>query len=173
MSFTASALVVSWAAIGLLALAMGGLLRQVRELSRKLESPGMPLESDAPRVVTELGELELSSPDAATFVLFVDANCSSCREVVPHFATLAASMPHVNFVTMYERDAIVGVASGSAAVLTDASVAFARLRIPMTPFVAVAGHDFEVVKAAPVGSTALLDEFVASAIEEEPDEAAA
>lgn len=172
MSFIESALALSWIAIALLALGMAGLLRQLRELSERVQNPGMMPERFEQRVVEELARLNLRVSEHSV-VLFADAECVSCKEVIPQFEKMAAAVPEWNFVLMFAADASGSTDRSPVHVVRDASAAFARLRIPLTPFVVLTDEVGEIVQASPVGSTELLDDFMAVAKERFADETAA
>ncbi|MGW1888008.1 hypothetical protein [Streptomyces sp. NPDC001970] len=96
MDFTTSAVIASWAAIALLALVVSGLVRQVHQLSRAqphrpgrvgiapgapapgLEAPGF----DAARPDDTAGLHGLLTPGRAALLLFLDADCSTCVQVL-------------------------------------------------------------------------------------------
>lgn len=160
MSLGDAALIVSWVAITLLALAMAGLLRQVRELTRRLENPGVEVEPAGPRVLHELTNLDLVQRHS--IVLFAADGCKACDEVLPTFDELAAMSPHYNFVVMFDGDQ-VSVSSANVPTLVGVAPAFVRLGIPVTPFAVVTDDSQTVIQAAPVGSSELLRTFVATA----------
>ena len=136
MSFTASALVVSRAAILLLGLALAGVLARVHRLELALAGPvGRPTPVGAP--------LPLPGIDRGpVLALFLDAGCASCEQAAAAVADLE------------ER--------GAALVLWRAEdpEAFAALEVTATPFAVVADADLRVVASFPVGSPDRLAEAV-------------
>jgi len=172
MSLTFLMVLVSWFAIVLMALGMAGLLRQVRDLTRRLEDPGALVPS-GPRIVDELDSLTLQHDQSV--VLFASANCKACGEVLPAFSRLHPRFPALNFVCMFD-----GAANGQVAetreheyqLLTNMAPAFVRLSIPVTPFAVITNDRNLVVQAAPVGSVELLETFLTAAKEAIDEDAA-
>ncbi|WP_051834595.1 hypothetical protein, partial [Streptomyces sp. NRRL S-15] len=90
MDFTTSALIASWAAIALLALVVSGLIRQVHQLSRtQPQRPGrvgIAPGAQAPgldEARTDPAGLDgLLTPGRAALLLFLDADCRTCGQVL-------------------------------------------------------------------------------------------
>jgi len=136
MSFTASALVVSWAAILLLAFAVAGVLARVHRLEQALAGPAV-----LPTPVG--GPLPLAGVDhGPVLLLFVDDGCASCEQAAADVAELEAR--------------------GRARIhwRTDEPDSFAALEVTATPHAVVADADLRVVASLPVGSPARLAEAV-------------
>lgn len=136
MSFTTSALLVSWAAILLLAFALAGVLARVHRLEQALAGPAA-----LPTPVG--GPLPLPGVDhGPVLVLFVDDGCASCTQA-------AADVAHLE-------------ARGVARIHWRAEEpdAFAALDVTATPHAVVADADLRVVASLPVGSPARLAEAV-------------
>lgn len=89
MSVTAAVLVLTWIALAVLALALAGTLRQLRDVQAALVqarggSPGRPW-SAPPQLCPGPGV-------AVSIVLLVDESCPSCTGVAQEFARLAGEM---------------------------------------------------------------------------------
>lgn len=97
MSFTASALVLAWLAIVLLALGLAGLLRQVNVLTRQVDSGAGPTGAARPgagargaRTTRDLLGFRLPATEASRLlrghpgvvVVFVAPGCSSCGQTL-------------------------------------------------------------------------------------------
>jgi hypothetical protein len=136
VSFTASALLVSWAAILLLAFALAGLLARVHRLEQAVAGPvALPTPVGGP----------LSLPGVArgpVLVLFVDDGCASCEQAAADLADLEAR--------------------GAARIKWRAEdpEAFAALEVTATPHAVVADADLRVVASLGVGGPARLAEAV-------------
>jgi hypothetical protein len=88
MSFTTTALIVTWFAIVLLALALAGIVRQVRSLVTlhgiRLNPVGPALGSAAPAIEGSDGY----GQGRSTILLFADAACQSCEQVLAELGSL-------------------------------------------------------------------------------------
>lgn len=135
MSFTASALLVSWVAIALLGFALAGVLARVHRLERAL--------GGEEAVPVSIGRrLALPGLDAGpALALFVDPGCASCDRA-------AATMAGDHRARVVRRD--------------DDPEAFAVLDVRATPFAVVADADLRIVTALPVGSPTRLAEAIAT-----------
>ncbi|MFG3662285.1 hypothetical protein [Streptomyces sp. NPDC047706] len=162
MDFTTSALIVSWVAIALLALVVSGLVRQVHQLSRAqphgtgrvgiasgASAPGL----DAPALDG------LLSTDRATLLLFLDADCGTCGQVLAEAGAW----------TVRRGDAVaprvVGLYAGTAPhsgegpvpVVGDRPELFTAYDIPATPYAVAVDPTGRITRSEPLGSpTALL-----------------
>ncbi|MFJ4466939.1 hypothetical protein ACIP2X_05375 [Streptomyces sp. NPDC089424] len=161
MDFTTSAVIVSWAAIALLALVVSGLVRQVHQLSRA--QPHLPGRTGlAPGAaapgLTAPGLDGLLRTDRASLLLFLDADCGTCGEVLAEARAWAVhqgdAAPQVLglYAGPVPRDA------GSAVtVLGDRPELFTAYDIPATPYAVAVDAAGRVTRAEPLGSaTALL-----------------
>jgi thiol-disulfide isomerase/thioredoxin len=162
MSFSAAALTLSWLAIALLALAMAGLLRQVREIGASLQGGGLRTDALGDDFVPEIDDLVPPGKDAV--VLFVDSDCEGCREVLPTLGKIASSTSaDLGFAAIFAGQQQDVEIPGPVAVRTGGGSLFGRLKIPLTPFAVVVDDQRKIVQAAPIGSPELLEVFVASA----------
>jgi hypothetical protein len=158
MSVQTTALILAWVAIGLLGLAMSGLVRQIHALAAGQRVAGFAL---GPAIGSPAPELGGNGKvwTRPTALLFVDDNCPSCAELLPEFATLAESTNGAGFAAVFPGSA-TGFTSSVVQALEGQEAAFERFRIPATPFGVVVGADGLVVAAEPIGSAAALRALV-------------
>lgn len=183
MDFTTSALIASWAAIALLALVVSGLIRQVHQLSRThphrpgrvgiapgAHAPGLDASRHDPA-----GLDDLLTPGRAALLLFLDADCRTCGQVLAEAGAWTtrqgdAATPQV--LGLYadagpRADADAGpspeagagprVDEGAVPVRDHRPELFAAYDIPATPYAVVIDPERRVVRSEPLGSpTALL-----------------
>jgi len=143
VTFTASALVASWLAIGLLGFALAGVLGRVHQLERSLAGPAATATPTARAV--DLPGVE----EGPVLALFVDRGCGSCDRAADGVAELVAEGRAV----VYWRD-------------EDPDV-FGTVDVPTSPFAIVTDERLRVVAAQPVGSAKRLDEAIAALRETE------
>lgn len=158
MSFETSALLLAWLAILLLGLAMSGILRQLNALTTGSAQGRLqigPVAGSAAPLIDGILE-EWVRP---SILLFIDANCSSCAQVLPEFERLAAAGEGRDFIALF-RAGSNGFANRFVRVLQNQSSAFAHFRVPATPFGVAVGSTGKILGAAPVGSELLLERFV-------------
>jgi hypothetical protein len=164
MSFEATALLLAWVMIVILAFAMAGLLRQVHALStgRPVRRLGLGLQVGTPAP-------ELSAPTvlagATTALVFADNACATCEVVLPELARLAKANGDraLRFAAVY-RNGKSEIDTPALAVLEGETEAFENYRIPATPFGVVVARDGTVADAQPIGSVEVLHQFVRRAI---------
>lgn len=152
MSFQNTALLLSWAAILLLALVVAGLVRQVHALSRT-----------APHHTTGLGPAPGAPAPAFErlgpgLVLFLDAECGVCTEVLEAAATLEGPLHAV-----FSGPPAGGVPPGATVLPGEQDGLFAAYGVPATPFAVLVGTDGRVRAAEPVGSPEALRELTLEA----------
>jgi hypothetical protein len=138
VSFTASALVLSWVAIGLLGFALAGVLARVHRLEQERSGP-VP-------TATPVGR-RLALPDVEEgplLALFVDRDCGACERAADGVDELVEAGRAV----VYWRD--------------EAPEVFGAVDVPISPFAIVADDRLQVVAAHPVGSAKRLEEAIAS-----------
>ncbi|MEU6038292.1 hypothetical protein ABZ801_23060 [Actinomadura sp. NPDC047616] len=150
MSFETSALLVTWAALLLLALVVAGLVRQVHALGR-----------GAPRT-TPLGPAPGSPAPGFDrlgpgLLLFLDRDCGVCAQVLAAAGTLGRPVRAI-----FSGPAPADAAPAAATVLADEHDGlFAAYRIPATPFAVLVDDTGHVRAAEPVGSPEALRELAA------------
>ncbi|WP_327712564.1 hypothetical protein OG912_33520 [Streptomyces sp. NBC_00464] len=167
MDFTTSALIASWAAIALLALVVSGLIRQVHQLSRTqphrpgrvgiapgAQAPGLDATRPDPA-----GLDGLLTPGRAALLLFLDADCRTCGQVLAEAGAW----------TVRQSDAaapqVLGLYAGAGPQAGDGAVPvrdhrpelFTAYDIPATPYAVAIDPELRIVRSEPLGSpTALL-----------------
>ncbi|GGT66781.1 hypothetical protein [Actinomadura citrea] len=140
MSFQNSALLLSWAAILLLALVVAGLVRQVHALGRGASRPaGLGPAAGAPAPAFDrLGP---------GLLLFLDRECGVCADVL---AAVPIGRPlHAIFAGPPPDEA---PRPGVTVLAGEQDGLFADYRVPATPFAVLVGADGRVRAAEPVGS---------------------
>ncbi|MDQ3381116.1 MAG: hypothetical protein M3546_12505 [Actinomycetota bacterium] len=161
MSFELTAVLFAWLAIGLLGLALSGLLRQMHELRTSLMpravSIGPGQEEGPPPVVPELAPTKAD----VTIALFSDPDCASCSRLLPLFESLAAASNRAEFAILL-AGAGSGVDGDHVRLMQGQAELFEKLRIPVTPFAVAVDASGVVSGGSPVGSEPLLESFVRS-----------
>lgn len=92
MSVMTAAMVLAWACLIILSLAMAGMLRQLRELQAEVAHLGAPRWSD--NTLRQVRELAGEGP---LLLLILDPGCSSCDAVHKPFSQLSAVYPSTRF----------------------------------------------------------------------------
>jgi hypothetical protein len=159
MSFYATALLLAWVAIVLLGLTVSGLVRQVHAL----QSPRRPegLEADLPTGAQAPAIDGLAWDRQRTnLLLFVDASCHSCAQVLPYLDALARERNGDTAFTALFAGHDGGFRTDHVRVLTGQAGAFERYQVPLTPFGVRVSPKGVLVAAAPVGSDKILKELV-------------
>ncbi|WP_242906392.1 hypothetical protein [Actinomadura terrae] len=153
MSFQESALLLSWAAILLLALVVAGLVRQVHAL-------GAPQGSSAlgPVVGGRAPAFDRLGPG---LLLFVDRDCGACADVLAAAGDLGGPL-HAVFAGA-APDAPDAPGLPGTVLAFERGGLFADYRIPATPFAVLVGEDGRVRASEPVGSAEALRELAPEA----------
>ncbi|WP_433462885.1 hypothetical protein [Spirillospora sp. CA-128828] len=152
MSFQNSALLLSWAAILLLALVVAGLVRQVHALGRGASPPaglGLAPGARAP-AFDRLGP---------GLLLFLDRDCGVCADVLAAAGSLDGPL-HAIFAGPPPGDAS---RPGMTVLGGEQDGLFADYRVPATPFAVLVGADGRVRATEPVGSPEALRELTLEA----------
>jgi hypothetical protein len=160
MTFTAAALIAAWIAILVLALALAGVLQQMRALVGG--SAGAPRLAVGPIVGRPAPPLDGRAVPAPALILFADRDCPSCHEVAPAFGLRGNGS--IRKVLVYEGDAPPAYHGIDTLVVDRAT--FDQWNVRVTPFLAAVDEAGTVVSAAPVGSAPVLERHL-KAIEEE------
>jgi len=158
VSFEASALILTWAAIALLALAMSGLLRQIRTLAASV-APGTA--QLGPTIGLPAPQLDgLGAGWSKTAILiFLDADCRTCKQLLPRLSALAdIDGEQLAFVAVFRGEPVAE--SSNIEVISNQHEAFRRFRVPVTPFGVAVGPSGITVASRPIGSVTALEEFV-------------
>lgn len=168
MSFELTALLLAWVAILLLALAVSGLLRQVRALN--LRPTAVRLETNTAvgkTIALDTSMLDGHAPIAV--LLFVTPDCQVCQARLQDLEKLTASDTIGFSVAAVFPGAANGFRSSSIRVLENQKEVFERLQIPVTPFGVVLSKEGVVIRSAPVGSPEAVRELVEQARFEDDD----
>jgi len=162
MSFQASALLLAWLAIGLLSLAMAGLIRQVRMLS---SGPGLARLSTPQLIgkpVPDLGDgrTDWSKP---TVLLFVTSDCEVCKPRLSELASIAeVEGDKVGFGVVFTGSAN-GLKPDGVRVFERQQAVVAQFGMQATPFGAAIRPDGLISDVQPVGSSQAIQELVQAA----------
>jgi hypothetical protein len=154
MSVLAAAVVLGWGCLAVLALAMAGILRQLRELQTevaRLSAP--PWRAAAGRRVPELAGAGL------LVLLVLDPGCSFCDAVHEPFTRLADEHPGVRFEVLSPRTRWADTPHIRSRV--DPGLV-TELDLPWAPALLHVDADGTVLAGQPVASPEQLDEQVAS-----------
>jgi hypothetical protein len=158
MSFTTAALLATWIAIILVALALAGVERQVRMLvfqEVRGRSLGIPPGAPAPAVD---GLDFLAAP---TLLLFTSPDCDVCSRVLARAAEVARSSKHGSLrLAAVFPDAKAENTDGLESI--ESTGAFERFAVPATPFAVLVGKDGRIRATAPVGSEQSLQQFIST-----------
>lgn len=160
MSFEATALVLAWGAITVLAFAMAGLLRQVKSLTALIagEAPSpVPGPGPGQQVPPELVAADMNGAGGGRTLVFMDGGCPGCAAIAPELDRLA-SEPAVHIQAIFP-DRATGLTERLSA-LEGMSAAYEQLQIPATPFAIHVGPEGVIADAAPIGSAHALRLFV-------------
>ncbi len=157
MSFEMTALLVTWAALALLALVVAGLVRQVHQLSRgpRTRALGLPAGSAAPGL-----DVIGAEPGRATVLLFLSEDCPACQDVFEE--TLGMSDGPATRA-IFAEDAIRADPPAHLRILPGQGALFTAYQVPATPYGVIVGADGRVRVAEPVGSVRGLHALVAEA----------
>jgi thiol-disulfide isomerase/thioredoxin len=161
MSVQASALILAWIAIAMLALAMSGLLRQVRALSAQTTQPSARASALTGAPAPEFQGTTLQW-DRPTLLLFVTSDCKVCQERLRELESLAEQDGDLSYVAVFPGSAD-DLHSQRLQVLQNQSAAFSRFSIPVTPFGVVVTPGGVVAHAAAVGSSSALHQLTGTA----------
>lgn len=155
MSFQTSALIVTWAALLLLACVVAGLVRQVHALSA---GQGVrPVTAGLrPGDRADLGPLGVTAP---AVLLFLRPTCHTCVTALAEAVEVAGSRLPV--VALYEGP-VPDVPPGVVA-RGEAGGLFATYGALATPFAVLVNEDGRIGAAAPVGSRSAVRELLTPA----------
>lgn len=157
MSFETTALLVTWAALALLALVVAGLVRQLHHLVQGAATPGTGPAAGAPAPGLELLAPE---PGRTTLLLFLGDDCPACRDIFEETLRLAEAPPTR---ALFSGRALAGEPPERVRVLSDQDDLFTLYEVPATPFAVLVGPDGRIRAAEPVGSVRTLHALVRQA----------
>lgn len=144
------AVVLAWLVIVVLALAVSGLARRLRELAE--HQPHLkPLEDE---FVLPAVAPSTFGPAKMHVVLVVDPLCSTCHEILPHLAQLSVEANPVeeSFHAVSHESRHGWEDTGFPVIIDDDLTR--QLDVPWRPGVAMVDQSGRVVKSRPVGSVA-------------------
>ncbi len=154
MSALTAALVLSWGCLAVLALAMAGILRQLRELQAEVaQLSAPPWRAAAGRRVAQLAGTD------PLVLLVLDPGCSFCDAVHEPFTRLAGEHPGTRFEVLSPRTRWADTPNIRSRVDPDL---VKELDLPWAPALLHVGADGTVLDGQPVSSPELLDEQVTS-----------
>jgi hypothetical protein len=156
MSFEMTALLLAWVAILLLALVVSGLIRQVHELTRGPQTPGLglPVGMAAPDLD------RLGSADLPTLLLFLSADCGVCPGVLNEAAVLAHEDGNPAVQAVYAGAPGDTSVADHVRVHGDQATLFDTYQVPATPFAVLVDQAGRISASAPVGSPGSLRNLV-------------
>lgn len=157
MSFTTAALLVTWSAILLVALALAGISRQLSTVIAIQHGVLRPRTGPVPGMLAPMLE-DARMPESETLLAFLDAECDACTGIFHELARFGRTSD-MNVSVLFPG-AAGAFASGSLPVLENQAPAFEAFGIPATPFAVLIDDDRRIVNAAPVGSIRLLRDFL-------------
>jgi hypothetical protein len=157
MSFETTALLVTWAALVLLALVVAGLVRQVHQLTQgpRSREPGLRAGTAAP-ALDVLG----AEPGRATLLLFLSEDCPVCHDVFEEALGIGGA-PATRAV--FAGEPIDAVPPENMRILAGQKELFTAYQVPATPYGVIVGADGRVRTAEPVGSVRGLRDLVTEA----------
>ena len=171
MSFEATAIVLAWAAILVLALATAGLLRQVKTVMLLVSGAAPPVAGPVAgqKVPPELLDGTANRDANGTrrrFYIFMDRDCTGCAAITSELAHLGSdSTAQVSLV--FRADPI-GDIPHTLHVQEGMGATFSQMNIPATPFAVQVAEDGTILQAGPIGSAELLSAFTGTTNGGEP-----
>lgn len=157
MSFELSALLLTWVALAVLALAMSGLLRQVRDLQMRTSSR-LAIGPERGQSLAEFEEVGSIVKNGVA--IFVDSSCLSCRQILPELADAAATSNGLRYWVLFRDQNTEDFTAPHVTVLSRQGPLFERLRISVTPLGVAVDSEGRVIDAKPIGSASMLKELV-------------
>jgi hypothetical protein len=157
MSFETTALLVTWAALVLLALVVAGLVRQVHQLTQgpRTREPGLRAGTAAPAL--DLLGAEQGRP---TLLLFLSEDCPACQDVFEEALGISGGLATR---AVFAQQAIGADPPPDLRILSGQEELFTAYQVPATPYGVIVGADGRVRTAEPVGSVRSLRALVTEA----------
>ena len=151
MTFQTSALLLSWAAILLLALVVSGLVRQVHALAAGPRRVGPRPGATAP------GLAGLAPADRPLLLLFLSPDCRTCTEALDE-AVAAGPV-----LALYAGTGPAGPPpAGPVSLRTGQAALFDRYDVVATPYAVAVDRADRIAAAGPVGSRDALRDLLAA-----------
>lgn len=162
MTLEASAFILTWITIGLLTLAVTGLIRQVRILSMQaLRS----VSQGHPELGSRLSNLPGTNEQKLRVLFYSDPACTVCRERLREFMAGVESLISTSsqmFVVVAGSASVPDAAERevTAQTLENRQDLFQQLHVRATPFVAVISSDDVLLAARPLGSSQAVEQVL-------------
>jgi hypothetical protein len=153
-----AAIVLAWAAIGFLALAMYGLSRQLVQLARQATPQVRQRQAPVPILPRQL----MGHDDDVLLGIFVDESCPMCRDRLNDLAQGRVQRRGVDIMVLAEARSADRVPIPLPARLALLDQPLAELKVPATPYGIVVVND-SIVDAAPIGSSEAFQSLLDSA----------
>ncbi|HEX2315077.1 MAG TPA: hypothetical protein VHJ17_15145, partial [Thermomonospora sp.] len=153
MGFETTVLLLTWVAILLLAFVVAGMVRRVHFLSSGVRAAELgPVPGSVAPEFTRLAP----GAEATTLLLFLDAECGACPEVLAEVRTLTAEPGRaLPVVALFAAETPDGTHDG-VRVFADEAETFEEYQIPVVPFAVLVDPAGRVRAARPVGSPGAL-----------------
>ena len=158
MSFTASAVLLAWVAIVLMALVLAGLLRQVHELRQTVPHARRSRRSH-PFDGSALSEQGIEV-DGVRLLLLLDNECSTCTSIVTELPYMLSAAGLHATVLVYEGSEHAQASATGAQVVGHADDVFHVAGASVLPFAAARNADGSFGPGMPIGSVAELQTFL-------------
>lgn len=175
MSFQASALLLAWVALAFLALALTGLIRQVRHLSERIAvaaeggvDGGQSIQAAAVGSTPQGVETLASRFDGSFAVVFASESCGSCEERLKELnaassSTASSSNGRLPLIIVRRSEApAVGESELLDFETIQAPNLFTSFQVTITPMAYMVDEKGEVTEAFPLGSRDAVDRLVAT-----------
>lgn len=161
MSLQAGMLVMAWVAIGLMALAISGILRQLHVLEDMMRlSPrrhaGGPTATD---------DLQALHPELNTAFVFVDQGCAQCIHVLERLPALAEAMKDELAFVIVPLRGQVEVNHPLVGTVQDPHMVATQFDVRATPYAVTTRPSGEILSAGFLGSDDALQDFLARSTE--------
>lgn len=161
MDFKTTVLLLTWAAIALLAFVVAGLVRRVHLLA----GGDRPAEL-GPAVGTPAPHFARLAPDPTaerTLLLFLDADCGACPQVLAELQTILAEGDRPPPVAALYADRAPAEPAEHVTVHAGEATLFTEYRIPAVPFAVLVDRSGRVRATRPVGSPGALRDLLSDA----------
>lgn len=157
MSFETTALLVTWAAILLLALVVAGLVRQVHHLTQGPRTPDVGPTTGMPAPGFDRLAPE---PGRPTLLLFLGDQCPACHDIFEEALRLTEGPP---MRALFFGGALDVEPPENMRIFAGQGDLFQEYQVPATPFAVLVGADGRIRTAEPVGSVRTLHALVVQA----------
>lgn len=156
MSFTASALVLTWAALLLLSLVVAGLVRQVHELQRS-RTTSAPRPAGRGRVGAIVPPIDGVDPTRVRVLLLLDAGCDACASLLDGIAgTLSEQVITRDIALLYAGDVDPDAIRLGVPLVAGAREVFDAIGATALPYGIAVDPSGRVAAATPIGAVAQL-----------------